>query len=81
MTYIAIVSNSFYLVVAKIIFHIYGNTMATKNQIAQTICIMKTMQIISAKSHKQNCLEQTEQYRVGIVFLVEKVLCRKGFRA
>lgn len=41
--------------------------MATKNQIAQTTWIMETMQIIGAKSHKQNCLEQTEQYRIRIV--------------
>ena len=42
--------------------------MATKNQIAQTIWIMKAMQIIGAKSHKQSCLEYIRRERVGIVF-------------
>ena len=35
----------------------FGNTMATKNQIAQTTWVMKTIQILWAKSHKQIRLE------------------------
>lgn len=47
--------------------HNCGNRMATKNQIAHTIGIMKVIQIIRAKSYKQICLRFIFQERVGIV--------------
>ena len=53
--------------------------MATKNQIAQTIWIMETMQIIRAKSHKQNCLEQTWQERVGMTVKTAQTRMNTGF--
>ena len=47
--------------------HNCGNRMATKNQIAHTIGIMKVIQIIRAKSYKQICLRFIFQERVGII--------------
>ena len=41
--------------------------MATKNQIASTIWIMKRIPIVWAKSHKQICLENFWQERVGMI--------------
>lgn len=40
--------------------------MATKNQIVQTIWIMKAVQIIVAKSNKQKRLEYAYKERVGV---------------
>lgn len=44
--------------------------MATKNQIAQTIWILKAIQIIPAKSYKQKRLEFAYRERVGINCIV-----------
>ena len=51
--------------------------MATKNQIAHHLRIMKAIQIIQAKSHKQTCLENFRQQRVGMIAKAGKsqVLC------
>ena len=51
--------------------------MATKNQIASTIWIMKRIPIIRAKSHKQICLENFWQERVG----VKMQICKKTLKA
>ena len=41
---------------------------ATKNQIAQTIWIMKAKEIVTAKSYKQKRLEFAYRERVGMSF-------------
>ena len=51
---------------------IHGNTMATKNQIAHAIWIMKRIPILWAKSYKQNCLEYFWQERVGMIAITRR---------
>ena len=50
--------------------------MATKNQIASTIWIMKTIQILWDKSHKQLRLEYVWRERVGINGIACRSLCK-----
>ena len=46
--------------------------MATKNQIAHATWIMKVIQIICAKSHKQTCLGQVWWERVGVTAITRR---------
>ena len=51
----------------------YGNIMATKNWIAQVFRIIQIIQILRAKSSKQNCLDQEIKERVGISYHTSKI--------
>ena len=55
--------------------------MATKNQIASTIWIMKRIPIPWAKFYKQICLENFWQYRVGIRCKSPETIENTGFLA
>lgn len=45
---------------------VFGNILATKNQIAQKIWVIHIIEIPRAKSSIQNCLSYGFQERVGI---------------
>ena len=63
----------------------FGNSMATKNQIASAVWIMEIILRPWAKSHKQICLRFIFQERVGVTqsgcWVVEKTLILQGFLA
>ena len=55
------------IVIGLTLNSIYGNTMATKNQIASVFWIMKRIGIPHGIFHKQNCLCYASEKRVGVI--------------
>ncbi len=53
---------------------LYGNTVATKNLIANRLWIIRTVKTIPTIFHKRNCLALKGWDRVGIIFRLKRRL-------